>query len=243
MTEPFPLAWTNLSVSRRRLWHNGFPPQSRPGSAGASFEERPPPCRTWTSLSRWTGHLHRCGSRCEPTAFRSNLFVHTESLAFYRATDQDRRQPTMQRLVCESVVLIDRDGSGERLQRDCLHKIAAGPKPLSQSETEHQRYGLTDRIDDLEALSTTRTSRSTSTRKRLVSCWPRSAWQGTGRGLEAAVAAWAKTRPDPWTRWREDWQVAWDVADQSAVVRLARRALDHCGGPLWEGHRVEGRTG
>lgn len=173
------------------------------------------------------------------------LFVHTESsLAFYRATDQDRRQPTMQRLVGESVVLVDRDGSGERLRRDCLHEIAAGPKPLSQGETEHQRYGLTDLIDDLEGAEYNAYLAFYVYEKatRFLLAHDR-AWQGTGKGLEAAVAEWAKTRPEPWTRWRQDWQAAWDGADQIAVVRLARRALDHCGGPLWEGHRVEGTTG
>jgi predicted nucleotidyltransferase len=44
------------------------------------------------------------------------LFVHTEaSLAHYRGEDQDRRQPTMMRLVGEAIVLLDTDGSGARL--------------------------------------------------------------------------------------------------------------------------------
>ena len=109
MTEPFPLAPDESVRLATQVVAQRF---SSPVAAwlGGSVVRG-----TATALSdlditvRWTGHLHRCGSRCEPTAFRSNVFVHTESLAFYRATDQDRRQPTMQRLVGESVVLIDRD--------------------------------------------------------------------------------------------------------------------------------------
>jgi predicted nucleotidyltransferase len=65
------------------------------------------------------------------------LFVHTEdSLRYFADKDQDRRQPTMMRLVGESVVLVDTDGSGARLQSEYREQVEAGPKPLSADELD-----------------------------------------------------------------------------------------------------------
>ncbi len=79
------------------------------------------------------------------------LFVHTESsLSYYCGKDQQRRQPTMMRLVAESVVLVDTDGSGARLQQEMAVLVAKGPEPLSADELATRRYGLTDLMMDIE---------------------------------------------------------------------------------------------
>ncbi|GAA1575628.1 nucleotidyltransferase domain-containing protein [Kribbella hippodromi] len=78
------------------------------------------------------------------------LFVHTEkSLRYFADKDQERRQPTMMRLVGESVVLLDTDGSGARLQAEYLAEVAAGPRPLSPDELNLLRYTITDLLNDL----------------------------------------------------------------------------------------------
>jgi len=78
------------------------------------------------------------------------LFVHTEkSLAYFADKDQQRRQPTMMRLVGESVVLLDADGSGARLQQACRAEVAAGPTPLTTAELDLLRYTITNLLDDL----------------------------------------------------------------------------------------------
>ncbi|MFG1908337.1 nucleotidyltransferase domain-containing protein [Kribbella sp. NPDC048928] len=78
------------------------------------------------------------------------LFVHTEkSLRYFADKDQARRQPTMMRLVGESVVLLDTDGSGARLQQDFLAEVAAGPRPLTADELSLLRYTITDLLEDL----------------------------------------------------------------------------------------------
>jgi hypothetical protein len=78
------------------------------------------------------------------------LFVHTEkSLRYFADKDQARRQPTMMRLVGESIVLIDTDGSGARLQQEFLAEVAAGPRPLTTDELSLLRYTITDLLEDL----------------------------------------------------------------------------------------------
>jgi hypothetical protein len=122
------------------------------------------------------------------------LFVHTEkSLRYFADKDQQRRQPSLARLIGESVVLIDTDGSGVRLQQDCLAEIAAGPRPLTTAELDQERYGITDLIDDL-------VDASGDVRLAIASVlWQQAArllltgaghWSGTGKGLLREVRAY-----------------------------------------------------
>jgi predicted nucleotidyltransferase len=122
------------------------------------------------------------------------LFVHTEeSLRFFADKDQARRQPTMMRLVGESVVLVDTDGSGARLQAEYLAEVKAGPHPLSADELGLLRYTITNLLDDL-------TDASGDTRLAIASVlWQDAArllltaaghWSGTGKGLLREVAAY-----------------------------------------------------
>jgi len=125
------------------------------------------------------------------------LFVHTEkSLAFFADKDQQRRQPTMMRLVGESVVLLDTDGSGARLQQTALAEVAAGPTPLSSEDLELLRYIVTNLLDDLIGASGD---------ERTAICsvlWQDAArllltgaghWSGTGKGLLREVMAYDRS--------------------------------------------------
>ncbi|MEU4293539.1 nucleotidyltransferase domain-containing protein [Kribbella sp. NPDC026596] len=124
------------------------------------------------------------------------LFVHTEkSLAHFSGKDQDRRQPTMMRLVGESVVLLDTDGSGVRLQEACLAEVAAGPKPLTSTELDLLRYTITNLLDDLsDATGDERTAIASilwQDAARLLLTGARH-WSGTGKGLLREVVAYDK---------------------------------------------------
>lgn len=125
------------------------------------------------------------------------LFVHTEkSLAFFADKDQKRRQPTMLRLVGESVVLLDTDGSGARLQQAALAEVAAGPTPLSSEDLDLLRYMVTNLLDDLIGASGD---------ERTAICsvlWQDAArllltgaghWSGTGKGLLREVMAYDRS--------------------------------------------------
>jgi hypothetical protein len=122
------------------------------------------------------------------------LFVHTEkSLAYFSNQDQQRRQPTMMRLVGESVVLLDTDGSGDRLQRSCRAEVAAGPTALTTAELDLLRYTITNLLDDLsDASGDERTAIASvlwQDAARLLLTGAHH-WSGTGKGLLREVAAY-----------------------------------------------------
>ncbi|NHN54538.1 nucleotidyltransferase domain-containing protein [Calidifontibacter sp. DB0510] len=167
-------------------------------------------------------------------------FVHTtDSLAHFQAKDAERRQPSMQRLVGESVVLLDGDGSGARLRDAALAEIAAGPKPLSQSEIDAQRYALTGVLDDLRGadFDPFLAAHAFELSARLLLGVER-AWQGTGKGLTAALAAWTRSLPAgiPERDLLPAWRAAMDTSSQADVIRLVENALDRCGGRLFAGY-------
>lgn len=99
-----------------------------------------------------------------PAPFRSSevvdgwpveFFVQTEeSLLRFCAQDRDRRRPTTMRLVGSSIILIDRDGSGQRLQA-ALHQLDLdGPPAATDPDLESQRYAITDMLADMAATPT-----------------------------------------------------------------------------------------
>jgi predicted nucleotidyltransferase len=81
------------------------------------------------------------------------LFVHTEtSLAHYCRKDRDRRQPSMMRLVGESIILVDATevgGLAHRLQAECVAQVEAGPDALSEDELAMLKYRVSDLLEDL----------------------------------------------------------------------------------------------
>lgn len=180
------------------------------------------------------------------------LFVHDEAtLQQSRDRDRERRQPTQQRLVGETVILLDTDGIAERLRAECLAEIAAGPAALPRAEIDRLRYGLSDLLDDYTGLPQDRLLEryfpahlfDRSTQLLLAH---ENAWQGSGKGLIAAVRHWAhdtdRRRPSGagWSQWVEEWSPALRAADPFVVTRLVTEVLDHCGGRLWVGHLVGG---
>ncbi|UNB52892.1 nucleotidyltransferase domain-containing protein [Mycolicibacterium sp. YH-1] len=96
-----------------------------------------------------------------PAPFRSSevldgwpveFFVQTEeSLLHFCAQDRGRRRPTTMRLVGSSIILIDRDGSGRRLQA-AMHQLDLdGPPSATDPDLESQRYAITDMLADMAA--------------------------------------------------------------------------------------------
>lgn len=78
-------------------------------------------------------------------------FIQTEEslLRFCEDERTRRRRPTTMRLVGSSVLLVDTDGSGLRLQHDLHEMDRLGPPPVSFLELENQRYAVTDLLADL----------------------------------------------------------------------------------------------
>ncbi|WP_405066150.1 nucleotidyltransferase domain-containing protein [Kribbella sp. NBC_01510] len=166
------------------------------------------------------------------------LFVHTEkSLAYFSGKDQERRQPTMMRLVGESVVLLDTDGSGVRLQESCRAEVAAGPTPLNTAELDLLRYTITNLLDDLsDASGDERTAIASvlwQDAARLLLTGARH-WSGTGKGLLREVVAYDSTHDTDHAR-----ALMQGVrADDDSLVEEVDRILAVYGGRLFAGFEL-----
>ncbi|MEV8375344.1 nucleotidyltransferase domain-containing protein [Kribbella sp. NPDC056861] len=126
------------------------------------------------------------------------LFVHTEdSLAEYCEKDRQRRQPSMMRLVGETIVLFDTDGSGLRLQQQGQAELQAGPPPLTPHDLAMLRYRITDLLEDLIGAD------SNDVRTAVAApLWQEAAnllltganhWTGTGKGILRELASYDTT--------------------------------------------------
>jgi predicted nucleotidyltransferase len=166
------------------------------------------------------------------------LFVHTEdSLAHFCDKDQQRRQPSMMRLVGESVVLLDTDGSGARLRQDGLDKVAAGPRALTPPELDLLRYGITCLLDDLADAATddVRTALASmlwQDAARLLLTGSRH-WSGTGKGLLRELKAYDEQHGSDHAH-----ALVAGVRDTDALVEEVHGILDQFGGRLFAGFEL-----
>jgi len=166
------------------------------------------------------------------------LFVHTEdSLAYFRNKDQQRWQPTMMRLVGESIVLLDTDGSGARLQQECHAEVVAGPRALTTAELDLLRYTITNLLDDLADAATddVRTAIASvlwQDAARLLLTGSRH-WSGTGKGLLRELNAYDEQHGTDHAR-----ALLAGVRDTDALVEEVRGILDQYGGRLFAGFEL-----
>ncbi|MBO0783880.1 MAG: nucleotidyltransferase domain-containing protein [Ktedonobacteraceae bacterium] len=76
-------------------------------------------------------------------------FVNTpESYRAFFASDAQRRRPSLPRMCAEGIILRERDGCAERIQREAQALLDQGPEPLNAAEVTQLRYQLTDSLDD-----------------------------------------------------------------------------------------------
>lgn len=176
------------------------------------------------------------------------LFVHTEdSLAHFREKDRQRRQPTMMRLVGESIVLLDTDGSGARLQQAGLEDVAAGPPPLTTEELDLLRYTITNLLDDLADAATDdiRTAVASVLWQDVARLLLTGAghWSGTGKGLLRELAAYDVTHGTEHARALLAGVRAASGGNIEPLVEEADRILDPYGGRLFAGFALTGKSG
>ncbi len=172
------------------------------------------------------------------------LFVHTEeSLTYFCDRDRHRRRPSMIRLVGESIILADYDGSGAAWQRRCLDWLRTGPEALDQADLDHRRYRVTDLLDDL------RGAQDPDRIGVIGSCLLESAadlllagsrrWVGAGKAL---VTELHRFDAQTGSNWQADLlgaaRSAW-AGDPGPITKMAEQILDQFGGPLFEGYRAE----
>lgn len=175
------------------------------------------------------------------------LFVHTrDSLEHYRTKDVERRQPSIFRLVGESIVLVDVDGDGARLQRESLDQLDAGPPPLSDDEVRTQRYGVTDLIMDLEG--------ATDPIEKMITAAPllqaagtllltgAGRWTGTGKGLLRELRRYDATQQTSWAETLPHGLVAVHDGDVQPMIMTCDQILEPYGGRLFDGFRLGGEN-
>lgn len=177
------------------------------------------------------------------------LFVHTEeSLAHYRDQDLARRQPSLMRLVGESVVLCDRDGSGARLRDEMREVVARGPAALAPEELASARYLVTDLVLDLQGAAADDDAERAAVAATL---WCAAAvllltgarcWSGAGKGLVRELRAYDAARGTTYTQRLTDGLRAALDGDVDPLVGACDDVLGQHGGRLFEGHRVAGEA-
>lgn len=178
-------------------------------------------------------------------AWPVELFVHSEpSLEAYIGREVAGRRPTLPRLVGESVVLVDQDGSGTRWQRHCGDLLRAGPSPLTDDDRASMRYAVTDLLDDLthardtaERLATAALLAEEAQRLLLLG---EQHWVGRGKWLTRELADLDDGLGTQWVSRFTDGLVEAASGDIAALVGVSRDVLDRNGGPLFEGHRQSG---
>jgi RimJ/RimL family protein N-acetyltransferase len=190
----------------------------------------------------------------DPAPFRESLnvggqpvelFVHTEdSLRFFCAHDLRRRRPTTLRLIGTSVLVIDADGVGRRLQEEFGRLDREGPPALSDDEIEAARYVVTDLLDDLsdgspEALSIA-AALWRETAELLLGANAR--WSGSGKWLQRELRTLDGDRGTNHADALLSGLAAVSRGDVTAMQDAVMAALAPIGGRLFEGYR-HGGTG
>ncbi|WP_280507046.1 nucleotidyltransferase domain-containing protein [Nocardia flavorosea] len=173
------------------------------------------------------------------------LFVHTESsMEYFLATERTARKPTTLRLIGQTQILLDSDGSGAYLQEKCAALLAAGPEPLGVEELRAERYGLTDLLDDLVG------SRDDDERLLIAfGLWRATAelvltghgrWMGSGKWLHRELASFDREAGTDYSHAlaRGVRSVAHGTIEP--LVGIVTRALHEFGGPLFDGFKADG---
>ncbi|MFD3458685.1 hypothetical protein ACFWVM_03170 [Nocardia fluminea] len=173
------------------------------------------------------------------------LFVQTEaSLEHFRAKEHAARKPGTLRLIAQSHVLHDADGSGARLRGSYAKRLALGPDPLTDQELQAARYRITDLLDDLIG------SKDPAERLMIATTlWQATAdlvltgnrcWTGSGKWLHRELDTFDRSTGTAYAQVLASavQSVASDVIEP--MVDAVTEVLDGFGGRLFDGYRAGG---
>ena len=161
------------------------------------------------------------------------LFVHDEqTLAHYLAKELPLRKPHLHRMVARGATLV---GDPRRWQAECDGVLAKGPTPLTDSERDYARYGLTDLLDDLvhavdpgERTVIAATAWTVAAQDALAFA---DRWAGNGKWLLRELR---DLDPELAQRWLAA------SGDAEAIETIVNEVLTRMGGPLFDGFRAVG---
>lgn len=179
------------------------------------------------------------------------VFAHTrDSLDHFWRQDAEDRKCSLLRMCGESVVLADRDGVAEEVQRTARALLAAGPPQPTGAQLESWRYGLTDLLDDMagceEETELAFLAGGVLEAAASLALVAAGRWGGAGKALARELRA---ADPDLAERLLDGHRHVVVYGDTAVLHRAAVDVLARVGGPLLVGYRVAagqggpGRTG
>jgi len=144
-------------------------------------------------------------------------------------------------MCARGMIVVDKDGSGGRVQAEAQAHLAAGPPSLSMVEHDRLRYGVTDSLDGLlagpRAQELPFIVASLTEALCDLAMENRRAFRGSGKWMYRMAA-----EADP--VFAEELSAAIDPAgagDPVPLADLVRNELDAAGGPLFDGYWADGR--
>jgi len=172
----------------------------------------------------------------------AEAFVHDEvSLRHWWERDAARRVPSLIRMVAGGVVVLDRDGGADTVQREATALMVAGPGPPDAAEVAARRYGLTSLLDDMAGCDDEAelvyiagaVLREVGELALLVA----GEWLGSGKGLPRRLA---DHDPDLLERLVNGHRHVVTYGDTAVLHKAAVDVLVRAGGALLVGYRASG---
>lgn len=168
--------------------------------------------------------------------------VFVQTLAAHRYfTEQDaaRRVASTSRMVCEGLVLCNRDGWADQLKEQACALLAAGPAPLTERELAFTRYMVSDLIDDLTDARPGEAAfiawDLATVAATLILDWHHQ-WHGRGKWLIRSLRRFNPVLADELLT---SLHLATNEGETGPLLAFATATLDLVGGRLWEGYRAE----
>lgn len=168
------------------------------------------------------------------------LFVHTEaSMRRFVAQDRERRRPSLARMVSTGLPLLPGDDGAAALRAECAAALAIGPGPLPPADLDHDRYLLTDLLDDLAGGGTPAVQDAI-----VVEVWRATAelllataghWSGAGKWLVREVEAYDGAQGTAYAARLHAALHEAMAGDPEPLTVLADEVLSPVGGRLWAG--------
>ena len=165
-------------------------------------------------------------------------FHHDEgTLTYFMDDDIQRGRPSMPQMILEGIVLPTPNPESDSLKQ-YAKTVLASPSVLSKEEIKHQRYAITDIVDDLRAPRSIMEAIATGVQLYpiLANFFLRSNgfWGSSGKWIPRALH-----QADP--EYATQFQLAFDQLFQSGIVSvvidLTQETLEPHGGLLFDGYK------
>jgi hypothetical protein len=172
----------------------------------------------------------------------AEVFIHNEeTIHGFWARKDERLRPALALMCARGEIVVDKDGSGARMQAEARAHLATGPPELSPEDHQRMRYGLTDSLDDFLADPGTEELPfivAALTRDLCeVAMENRRAFRGSGKWMYRM----AREADESFAAELSAAIQAVGAGERAPLAALARSELEAAGGPLFDGYKADGR--